>query len=486
MQRLIKMIFYTKQLVVWSASIVRSCRLGGVVPCLVGLLLLSCSSCNTAPPEGKNVVLVVVEALPANSLGCYGGEVPVSRHLDELAEDGILFERFHSASPWTMPSFGTILTGLAPPLHRAGRFMPDPTVPGKLSADIFGLLENIPFLPELLDGVVTSAVVNNSFLHKDYGFERGWTNYDQQKAGYTGYRLGPDTTEKAIQLLEKHRSDRHFMMVHYFDPHLPYRPPFPYKEKFDLGKKGRIQMKTVQQLKDMRHDKFWPNTEEQQYLKGLHDGEIAFTDAEIHKLVEAMDNMRILDETWLVITADHGEELFEHGGFEHGHRYEEEVTKVPLIIRPPGGRWKRGTRVETAARHIDLAPTILHWFGKQVPRQMEGESLMSLITGSDKEHRPTYMGFNLTGEPAHSFFDGRYKMIETMDKKDIYLYDVDEDPKETKRLGKDHPRFESMKRQLHTIHDRYEKKAKDIFSKRNDKKISEEVLESLRSLGYID
>jgi arylsulfatase A-like enzyme len=202
--------------------------------------------------------------------------------------------------------------------------------------------------------------------------------------------------------------------------------------------------------------------------------------------VASMGDMNLLNNTWLIITADHGEELFEHGGFEHGHRYEEEVTKVPLVIRPPKGRWKGGTRVRHAARHIDIAPTILHLFGKPVPEEMEGRDLMPLVKGADTAHRPTYMGFNLTGEPAHAFFDGRFKIIESLNKKETYMYDLKNDLKEKYRLNRSHPHFKEMKKQLETIHDQYETKAKAIFSERNDQKISEEVLESLRSLGYID
>ena len=159
---------------------------------------------------------------------------------------------------------------------------------------------------------------------------------------------------------------------------------------------------------------------------------------------------------------------------------------MPLIIRPPGGRWKKGARVKYGARHIDLAPTILEWFGKKAPKEMEGKGIMPLITGQEKAHRPAYMGFNLTDDPAHAYYDGQFKIIETLDHKEIYMYDVAKDPKEKERLKAGHPRFAGMKKKLTDVHDRYEKKAAKIFSQRNHTKVSEEVLESLRSLGYID
>ncbi len=452
---------------------------------LTGLLLGCGKSTSDPPPKATNVILIISEALPANRLGCYGGDTALAPHIDELAEDGILFEKFHSAAPWTMPSVGSILTGLSPPLHRAGRYQPMKDDPTKLSADLFGLLEDIPFLPELLGDIHTLAVINNAFIHKDYGFNRGWDVFNQHFAGFTRYRDAATTTRQVLDILSKHKKKPFFMMAHYFDPHVPYRPPGPFDKKFHQGSQGRVNMRTINQLKQMRANKFWPDEEEQKYLRGLHDGEIAYLDSEIGTLVEGLAEMGLLDNTWVVFTADHGEELFEHGGFEHGHRYEEEVTKVPLIIRAPE-KWGRGTRVKVSARQIDIAPTILHLFKKQVDERMEGRDLMPLITGAETAHRPAYIAFNLTDEPAHAFFDGRYKIIQTLNKKQVYMYDIDADPGEKTRLNAKHPEFARMMKQLRKVHDRYESKAKAIFSQHNHQEISPAVLESLRSLGYID
>lgn len=435
------------------------------------------------------VVLIVIEALPAKLLGCYGDKNQMTPTLDSLAREGVLFERFHSASCWTMPSFGSMLSGMSPPLHRAGRYKPDPTRPFNLGIELFGLRNSVPFLPELLkrDGITTDAVINNSFLHKDYGFARGWDNFDHQGSGFSGYRVGKETTDRALAWLKKHKDRRQFLLLHYFDPHLPYIPPEKYEKQFHLGKKGRIEMRTYNQLRAMRAKTFWPNTEEQAYLRGLHRGEVAYTDEEISRLVKGMKDLGILDNTWLMITADHGEELFEHGGFEHGHRYEEEVTKVPLIIRPPKGKGKRGVRVETAARHIDIPLTILEWFGVDAPEEMEGKSLTPLITGQETAHRPAYISFTLTGIPAHAYDDGRYKVIETLNRSEVYMYDHKNDPEERIRLGPGHPRFAEMRKKLWEIHDGYEKIEKRKFTNDDDKRtVSPEVLESLRSLGYID
>ncbi len=450
------------------------------------ILAVACKRSDGPPPSGKNVVLVVIEALPAKTLGCYGGRRGISPNIDRIASEGIRFNRFRSAAPWTMPSFGTMLSGLAPPLHRAGRYNPHPVnaaIPNNL---FFGLRPGVVLLPQMLHGVDTGAVINNPFLHADFGFSKGWGTYDFHDAGFGGYRIAEKTTDRAASWLKEHLGKRVFLLVHYFDTHLPYISPEPYRSHFACGNKGRIDMSTINFLLQIQQDKFRPNKMEEDYLRCLHDAEVAYTDAQVGRLFKYMDRLGYDDNTWLVITADHGEELFEHGKFEHGHRYEDEVTRVPLIIRPPGGRWKRGTLVKPAARHLDMAPTILEWFGQKPTPEMEGKSLMPLITGAETAHRPAYMTFNLSGTFSNAYDTGELKLIESLDRKEAFMYDIVNDPNEMHRLGPEHPAFEKLRKTLRSIHDNYEKRVEKDYVEQKQVPLSNDVLESLKSLGYIE
>lgn len=471
-----------------NVTAVRLLKLACLLPAAAFLFsAVSCSRGESAPPQGKNVVMIVVEALPAKKLGCYGSEEGLTPGLDTFAKSGMVFQRFYAAGPWTMPSFGTLLTGLPPAIHRAGRFVPHPVDPTKANNQFFGLRDNIPYLPKLLHGVETGAIINNIFLHSDFGFARDWGTYDFQEAGFDKYRDAATVTDTALDWLKKKKDKSSFLLVHYFDPHLPYVAPEAFIQHFKCGDMGRVDMSNIGFLMKMRTREFWPDIEEQAALRCRHNAEIAYADKEIKRLIDTMDARGLSDNTWVVVTADHGEELFEHDGFEHGHRYEDELTRVPLIIRAPGAKWHGGTRVKFSARHIDIAPTVLGWFGKPVPSEMEGRSLLRLVTGEEKTHRTAYMSFNLVGVLSYALFDGRYKIIETMDRSNAFMYDLDADPEEKKKLGPENAHFKRLQTEMRAIHDKYEKAGKDAYlQKEKSPAVSRENMDALRSLGYIE
>ena len=195
----------------------------------------------------------------------------------------------------------------------------------------------------------------------------------------------------------------------------------------------------------------------------------------------------MLKDTWIIVTSDHGEEFFEHGGFEHGHRYEEEVTRIPCIIRPPGAKWFAGKRVERTARHVDLFSTLLTIFNKTIPPNIEGRELLSMIDGRDTLPRPAYMSNNLYGPPRRAFFDRRFKLVQFLGVDDAYLYDLRDDPEEKQPYNNKHPVFPVLKRNLES----YEKKYFSTPFVPNGQKdtpeipMDESVKKSLKALGYI-
>jgi arylsulfatase A-like enzyme len=190
-----------------------------------------------------------------------------------------------------------------------------------------------------------------------------------------------------------------------------------------------------------------------------------------------------LDDTWVLLVSDHGEEIFDHGSFDHGHAYEDEVTRVPLILRAPGGKWRAGSRVTTSVRHIDILPTVLALFGQPLLTHFEGESLMPVIEEKETAKRPAYIEFNLFHGQQCALFDGRYKIIWDTRRKRGYYYDLEADPKELTKLDSDQPRYLELFAELEKLRNKLADTAKDkVFDKGE---LSKEAAEALKSLGYI-
>jgi arylsulfatase A-like enzyme len=442
------------------------------------------------PPAADNVLLIVIDALRADRLGCYGYRAqPTTPAIDRLAEQGILFETFHAASPWTAPSFATILTGVAPTIHGTGKWLRGQELEavdhvwsaGKVRMQ--PIRAEIPLLPELLEEINSAAFITNTFLGPGLGFARGFDHYDFEKGGLNDTRRADVVTRAALDWIEANGDTPHFVLLHYFDPHMSYDPPARYKSMFAPGSMARIDVPFTD-IKSARSGALQPTAEEKKFIGGLYNGEIRFVDDQIGELLENLRRMNLLDSTWIVVTSDHGEELFDHGSFEHGHRYEDEVTRVPLIIRAPGA-WGAGRRVEASASHVDLLPTILEWLAVDVPEHAAGRSLMPLVTGLESEDRPSYMEFNLFWKRQHALFDGRYKLIELEDGSGGFMYDLDNDPGEQMPLGFEHPHYMEMDEQLGALLYALSAQAAALGEEAEPVELPEEMEQSLRDLGYI-
>ncbi len=437
-------------------------------------------------PEVKNVLLVIVDALRADRVGAYGYDKPTTPTADALAEEGILFEQFHAASPWTAPAFGSIFTGVSPTVHGAGDILSRQSSKGARvhGVTVDGLRKDLPTLAELLpDDVEVSALVTNSFLTDKLGFGRGFDHYDHKNAAMRSYRTADEVTETANAWLEKNHGKRFFLVVHYFDPHMQYGPPDEYVEKFAPKKPRRIPVPFTDHA-SARSGKLDPSPEEAAFIKGLYDGEVRFADDELKKLLGGMKEMGVYDDTWIVFTSDHGEEHFEHGSFDHGHRYEEEVVRVPLIVRAPGGKWRAGHRVRYNASQVDLLPTFLDLYDLQVPAHLEGKSLMPLVSGAEKAHRASYMEYNLFNGQQCALFDGRHKIVWDVRKRSGFLYDLEEDPAEKNKLGSGHPAYKAMLEALQKGRKARAEAAKGKVVNRVE--LGEEASKALESLGYIE
>ena len=320
------------------------------------------------------VVLISIDTLRADHLGSYGYTRSTSPHLDRIAHEGFRFERCLSPSPWTLPSYGSLMTGLLPSQHRAGvaaraaRWLGD-----DVAADTKGrerLSENAGTLARVLGehGFRTAAFYANPFLDSASGLDAGFDRYVRfQYNAAAGVDL-------ALEWLDDVRQAPAFLFLQLTDPHWPYAPPAPWEERFGAPPLEQIPSYPPG-FKRLRTD---GATEElRRLLVDLYDAEIAFADAQIGRLLEELDRSGAKERTLLVIHADHGEELWDHGGFEHGHTMHEELLNVPLLLRYPALDLPPRV-IANQVRAIDVFPTILDLIG--VPRpETRGVSLVPLL-----------------------------------------------------------------------------------------------------------
>lgn len=323
-----------------------------------------------AAADAPNVLVLSIDTLRADRLGCYGYDRGTTPNLDKLAAQGVLFERAYSSAPWTLPSYASLFTALLPADHRAGvvteredRFGTDEKAPKKTTEL---LRPDVPTMAERAreQGYATAGFYCNPYIGSGAGVDRGfdrWTRYQH------GAKAG---TEMAQAWIGAHAAKPWFVFLHLIDPHMPYAPPAPYDERF-AGVK-------VEELRD------WPpalpalragaDDALKRLCSDLYDGEVAYADAQLGRLLEALRASGELDNTIVVLHSDHGEEFWEHGGCDHGHALHEELLRVPFAIVWPGRLAPR--RVDERVRTLDLFPTLselLGWGGAHA--SAEGRSL---------------------------------------------------------------------------------------------------------------
>jgi arylsulfatase A-like enzyme len=324
-----------------------------------------------------NVLLIGVDTLRPDHLGCYGYDRPTSPAIDGLAREGVLFEAPVSQCPWTLPSFASMFTSLYPTQHGAG-------------INMSGLGTAFPTMAGILagEGYATGAVLSSLVLSPEFGVNRGFGYYDVNAADERRDAL--DVTRLALTWLDGLDGQPFFLFVHYFDPHLPYAPPTPYDTLFGGGLRGSMgsvfDIKPLVEDEVTLDDRLAEFTEQDwRRIVSLYDGEIGFTDMAIGRLLAGLSERGLRRKTLVVLLADHGEEFYEHGGLGHGHTLFDEVIRVPLILSLPGGL-PGGVRVKSQVRMVDVLPTVLDILHIESAYMPEGVSLLGMVEGRERAH----------------------------------------------------------------------------------------------------
>jgi len=329
-----------------------------------------------------NVILVAIDTLRADHLGCYGYERATSPALRALAEDGILFENFYAPAIPTDPSFASLFTGLTDYGHRIAGVIPPRAIP-----------DDAPWLPRIFgEGGYHTCAVDNLQGHAEF-FGRDWDEYcwprverDKEKREK---RNAEHVSNAAVELLEELPDGNPFLMfLHYWDPHTPYLPPAPYDGLYYRG-----------DPKDPRHDSMrrcrakgspgigWidPEITDADYVTAQYDAEIAYNGEHLWRLFGVLKERGLYDDALIVVFADHGEVLTAHeGAFDHHGLYDANLH-VPLIVKLPGQQ-RAGERVRGMVQMLDLPVTLLELAGLPVPGAMMGTDLLAM--GPEPEDSP--------------------------------------------------------------------------------------------------
>ncbi len=362
-----------------------------------------CSRSEPPPVAAKHLVLVTIDTLRADRLGCYGSKTVATPHLDAIAAQGALARDASVQSPLTRPSHVTLLTGRYPAEHGIRD-----NVSPSLSAEAKTLAERLKS-----HGFETAAFVSSIVLSRQSGLARGFDTYsDRFEAGVDDARFlntiqkrGDGPTAEAIAWLEGRQGSRTFVWLHLYDPHDPYEPPEPHASR---------------------------------YADRPYDGEVAFADELVGRLDAALHRLGRRGDTLLVVTSDHGEGLGEHGEAVHGFFVYESTLAVPLLVRGPG--IAPGTRLATTVRSVDLLPTTLELLGAPLvaPHEASGRSLAAALRGGPgPPDEPTYAEsltplLHFGWSDLRALREGRFKYIAAPRPE---LFDLKEDPGELHNLA---------------------------------------------------
>jgi arylsulfatase len=326
--------------------------------CFVGSLSLNA---RPSPPADRppNVLLISIDTLRADHVGCYGYARQTTPKIDAMAARGVIFERAISQSNTTLPAHASMLTGLYPIEHGC-----DPARQTALSPRVDTLAEIM-----LQHGYHTAAVTSVSWVSAEFGLDQGFERFLYHE------RSAAPQVKRALRLLADFGDRPFFLFVHLFDPHSPYTPPAQYHDMFlapgeDRGVDGDIMRFFA--TRDMRA----PDPHAVDILRKLYDGEIRYVDDYLGRIFRWLDEHKKLDDTVVIVTADHGESFGENGAWVHGTALYAQQLHVPLIIAYPR-RVQPGTRrAELVEASVNILPTILDLVGIPAPARVGRGSLL--------------------------------------------------------------------------------------------------------------
>lgn len=504
------------------------------LPLLLGTILIAGSSTSGAliyqkstirPQPGHNasenspitnVILIIIDTLRADHMSLYGYERQTTPFIDEYSERGIIFENAMAPSSWTTPSMASMFSSRYAGMNGMDHW--EDKLPNGLVTIAETLAEK---------GYFTKAISTNTQVSPYFCYDQGFADFLHlpghgfkqllfpyfifskpfssfreflYRIGFldanTEYGSAKNVNEWIIPWLEQNHTSRYFLYLHYMEPHWPY---YPTETEYSTGKRF-----TREDLK-LFHRFFYldKTTEDVSHFKNTltdrYDDEIRRIDHRIGELFQAFDKNHVWDNSLVILTSDHGEELVDHGLYNHGHTMYQELLHVPLVLFFPDGL-NAGMRIEDHVDLLDIAPTVHEYLGIPSTEHLEGVSLIPLIQGDSKRYRTAkrdYFGevfvFRKEGHlnRIYALMNGNYKLIldrseEPREIRDqITLFDLDSESTEIRNLAELLPDItHTMLAQMDTCIAYCEpRKIQDEES--SDEKPDEQLIERMRGLGYV-
>jgi arylsulfatase A-like enzyme/predicted Zn-dependent protease len=399
-------------------------------------------------PATLNLLVVTLDTTRADRIGCYGAKDVATPNLDALAARGVRFDAAVAPMPLTLPAHCTLFTGLLPGAHGVRDNGGYKLAPGHVT------------LAEVLKerGFATGGFVSAFVLDHRWGIAQGFDRYfddfdlKQQEKLSMGeiQRPGNETVDRALEWIREMKDRRFFAWVHLYDPHAPYDPPEPYRSR---------------------------------YAGRPYDGEIAWTDAQVGRLLDGLAQSGLGGRTVIALLADHGESLGEHGEQGHGYFVYQPVTHIPFILAAPYSGMK-GRVVEAVVRSVDVAPTVLDLLGFSGALPGAGRTLVPLVAGSDAApgdgySESFYARFHYGWSELRSVRTRRWHFIEAPKPE---LYDLAADPDESVNLASREP---ATVERLRSSLSEFEAASVAKLDAAAPVEDDEETLRKLASLGYI-
>ena len=378
-------------------------------------------------PDRPNLLVLLVDTLRADVVGLYGGDRGTTPTLDALGARGTVFGTAVSQSPWTLPSVATLMTGLPPRQH--GAVGENDDLPRRGHARWGHLDDAVVTWAELAAhaGISTFAVSANPLVSAGTNLAQGFETFVELPWDAPGrnWASAEDVNAAFLAWLPRRRGYRFVAYLHYMEPHDPYTPPSASPPP--AGIRPAIAAGWVRDVAD-RGDAL--SALEVAHLKHRYTGEVAAWDRNLATLLDTLSRAGVLDETVVVVTADHGEEFLEHGGLTHGTHLYEESIRVPLVVAGPS---IPAGRRDGLVQGIDVAPTLARALGTDFPGELPGRDLF----GAHEPERPAFLetkrGRAQDGTRVElvAVRTARWKLIQTPDLLQAELYDLVRDPTET-------------------------------------------------------
>ena len=475
------------------------------VALILGALVAGAFACSKPstrpPPPARNLVLFVMDTLRADRLGVYGNPKGITPRIDSFARSGIVFERAWAPSPHTVPSHASLFSSTYPATHLVWNDVPlegGQSFYPALSPDTVTLAEQL-----VGAGFQTAAIADGGWVSTSRGLSQGFAHFDSVTRGTD------DRVDASIRWLAKRDGRRFFLFVHSYEVHAPYMPPQGtedlFAESYDGPVRGVLrdacrfaESKQIEAPTPAVQRQFFKPVLDQlgpsdyAYLLALYDAELRVADSAFGRLIEYLQSENLLDETLVILTADYGEEFWEHGKHAHQQLYEE-VVHIPLIARDPGG--PTGIRRSDLVDLIDVMPTALSSLGLPVPATAAGRDVSLRSESSPNTDRMLVAQVNaVLGNPAQFAVrsDAFKVLFSGEDRSGVEVYALDEDPSERTDIAGSERAEPIVEQARRAVDDHLERarRHQQQFSLRPDpirsSRLNARQRNELRMLGYIE